>query len=128
MSAATRIALLSVGVIGLGEGFLSAILYPDVPMNPVEFAAGLAILGVTFFWYRSDYTLRGYKPSPFLSVGIIAVALLALPYYFFRTRGLKRGALATVCLLLLLFALSLVEHVGAQIALHLGPNNRWRGP
>ena len=29
-------------------------------------------------------------------MGVVALAIVALPYYFFRSRGLKRGALATL--------------------------------
>ena len=49
-----------------------------------------------FTWYRIDSRQRSYKRSPWLNISIFALALVAFPYYLFRSRGLKRGVIATV--------------------------------
>ena len=128
MTTPTRNALLAFAMIGLVDGFISARVYPDVPFNRVSIAAAVVSYAVAFFWYRSDYIRRGYKPSRILSVGVIAMPLFALPYYLFRTRGLKDGAVATGCVLLLCVGYGMVQHIGATVAVHGGPNYRLEGP
>jgi len=88
----------------LGLSFIAGVagqyFYPGMEFSPVDmwFLPGFAFL--LFIWYRIDSEQRSYKRSPWLNVCIIAVAIIALPYYFFRSRGLKGGALATSAMLL----------------------------
>jgi hypothetical protein len=46
---------------------------------------------------------RGYARSPWLSVGVVALSVVAVPYYFFRSRGARGGFIALglflICLL-----------------------------
>lgn len=59
---------------------------------------------VTFFlvyiWYRLDSDEYGYSRSRWLDIGVIALTVVVLPYYFFRSRGAKRGAIASGVMLL----------------------------
>lgn len=48
---------------------------------------GLMALGVIFAWYRRDAQQRGYRRSAGLNVMIVAVAIISVPYYLFRSRG-----------------------------------------
>jgi len=66
-----------------------------------------------FVWYRLDAEERGYPRSPLLNVGVIAITVLALPYYLFRTRRFPRGLYATVAFLALGVAYSLLQYAGA---------------
>ena len=52
-----------------------------------------------FGWYWADSTLRSYRRSPLLNVGVIAVALLAVPYYLWRSRehGQRLKSIAKLC-------------------------------
>jgi len=38
------------------------------------------------WWYWADSTSRSYRRSPLLNVAVIAVALVAVPYYLLRSR------------------------------------------
>ena len=39
-----------------------------------------------FYWYRLDSVARGYRPSAWLNVGIVMLAIVAVPYYLARSR------------------------------------------
>jgi amino acid transporter len=58
-----------------------------------------------FYWYRLDSEARLYRRSRWLSVGVVMLAIVAVPYYLVRSRpaGQKRRALlrlAGFCVLL----------------------------
>jgi hypothetical protein len=69
---------------GLGGGF---------GRSDVVFTVIVTLL--IFVWYRFDADERSYRRTPFLSVAVVALAALALPYYFFKSRGWSRGSVAT---------------------------------
>jgi len=50
---------------------------------------------LAFSWYYLDSNKINYKRSIILNTSVIGLTLFALPYYFFRSRGLKLGALYT---------------------------------
>jgi hypothetical protein len=52
-------------------------------------------IALVFWWYHVDKRSRGYAAGPLMNGGIIAAAVIALPVYFVRSRGWKRGLLAT---------------------------------
>lgn len=47
-----------------------------------------------FWWYHVDKGERGYRAGPLMNAGVVAAAIVALPVYFVRTRGWKRGAVS----------------------------------
>ncbi|GAB2516934.1 hypothetical protein [Microbulbifer agarilyticus] len=111
------IALLCLIVIGVLDGFASQYFYPGVGFPPTSVWFSLAIAFVGFAWYVRDSNLRKYKRNIFLNICIIGFGLIALPYYFFRSRGLKGGLLATLVLLLVLVIWTIALMSGEQIAL-----------
>ena len=60
---------------------------------------------LAFQWYWLDSELRGYRRSIPLNVSVVALAGIALPYYLFRSRGVK-GGFVGVGLLVLLFVVA----------------------
>ena len=50
------------------------------------------------------------------SAMVIGLGIVALPYYFFRTRGLRRGALATLFFLLIVTSYSVLSNYLGQRA------------
>ncbi|WP_460834774.1 hypothetical protein [Lysobacter humi (ex Lee et al. 2017)] len=88
-------------------------------MSPVDLWLLPAFALMIFWWYRTDTSERNYKRTPWLNVSVIAVAALALPYYFFRSRGFKRGAVATLALILAMIASGLLT-LGGQYAAYYG--------
>lgn len=54
-----------------------------------HFGSTFLALGLIFAWYHMDSVQRSYKRSMLLNVGVVALAVVALPYYVIRSR--KRG-------------------------------------
>ncbi len=74
-------------------------------------ALAVVPLYFAFRWYALDATERRFRRSPVLNVAIVALWLVAFPYYLFRTRGLWGGLRGTGVFLLLLLAYGLVQVV-----------------
>lgn len=60
---------------------------------------------LSFYWYRLDSEARQYRRTRWLSVGVVMLAIVAVPYYLVRSRpaGQKGRALlrlAGFCVLL----------------------------
>jgi hypothetical protein len=84
----------------------------------VETAIGLVIL---FCWYHLDKAEQGYRAGPLMNGGVLLVAIVALPIYFIRSRGCKRGAI-TIGLAALFFAATLAlaelgEWLGGRVTI-----------
>jgi hypothetical protein len=52
----------------------------------------LLSLIVLFWWYHLDKAEHDYRAGKLMNAGVLLVAVLALPVYFIRSRGWKRGA------------------------------------
>jgi hypothetical protein len=51
-------------------------------------------LVVLFWWYHLDKAEQHYSAGKLMNAGMLLVAAVALPIYFIRSRGWKRGARA----------------------------------
>src|SRR3954453_23590193 len=56
-----------------------------------ETAVSLVLL---FWWYHLDKADHSYQAGRLMNAGVLLVALVALPIYFIRSRGWRRGARA----------------------------------
>ena len=101
------------------SGMANQYFYPGVTTPPSGLVLTLVGAALIFAWYRLDAIERGYRRSLWLDVGVIALSVVALPWYFFRSRGAWRGMLATLVFLLLLFALLYVTIAG-EYAMYYG--------
>ena len=90
------------------------------PLGGFTLADTLVSLAAIYCWYHADKAQRQFRAGPLQNVGVIAMAIIALPVYFVRSRGWKRGGLATAiaaAFLALTFGLEwLGEAIGAAIA------------
>jgi hypothetical protein len=74
---------------------------------------------LVFWWYHVDKRSRGYRAGPLMNGGVVAAAIIALPVYFVRSRGWKRGALATLAALAV-FVVSLgLGSLGEWLGMHV---------
>lgn len=62
-----------------------------------------------FIWYRFDSEQQSYKRTYLLNIGVVGMALIALPYYFFRSRGAKGGFIALLLCILFLIGMFLLS-------------------
>jgi uncharacterized membrane protein len=109
--------IFAIFVLAFVDGATSIFLYrPGQQLAPSSFAISVAALGLVFVWYRLDSDSRQFKRTPLLSIAVVGVGIVAMPYYLFRTRGLRRGALATFAFLLMVLGYSAIQYVGQATA------------
>ena len=90
------------------------------PFSNFDLGGSFLSLLPIYWWYHLDKDETGYRAGPVLNVGVAALAIVALPVYFVRSRGWKRGgiiylyALGAVGVLYLLETLG--EFIGEAIA------------
>ena len=114
--------LLAAGVISLATGAFAQLYFPD-PSVRSPFEPALVILGtmLVFIWYHADVTERKYKRSVWRNLAVVLLAGIALPYYFFWSRGFKNGLLATGAFLLFLILFALLQVLGGWLAYGFQP-------
>ena len=84
-------------------------------MGKFDLAETFVAITLVYWWYHADKAEHGYRAGPLMNGGIILAAIVALPVYFVRTRGWKRGGLASLAALAVLgFSLGL-EALGEWI-------------
>jgi hypothetical protein len=107
-----NIILIAIGIVGFFAGAVNQYLFPGrvYPPSDIPFLVTLTLL--SFAWYRMDSEQIGYRRSVWLNVGVLALAVVALPYYFFRSRGAKRGFIAVGLFILLLLGYWALETAG----------------
>jgi len=113
------IVLLILAVLAFLTGALGQYIAPGQPYPPTEMAFILAGSALVFAWYLIDTQQRSYKRTVWLNIGVVGLALVALPYYFFRSRGAKSGLVATGLFLLMLLASFAFTSAG-QYAIYYG--------
>jgi hypothetical protein len=108
--------LLAIFALSLADGAVGQYFYPraDFPPSAIWFTIGY--ITILFAWYAIDSDQRGYKRSKSLNVAIVALGVLALPYYLFRTRGAKAGFIALGWLVLVGVSIEVLNYVGAYAA------------
>jgi len=88
-------------------------------MSGFDLAMTVVSISLIFRWYHLDKRERDYQAGPLMNAGVLALALLALPVYFIRSRGWKRGLVATFyaagILALTLGLNELGERIGAAL-------------
>lgn len=105
-------------VLSLLAGATAQYVYPYAESSPVDIVFTLLGVLLIFAWYRLDAALSGYRRSTGLNIAVIAIAIIGLPYYFFRSRGAKRGLIATGLFLLAIIGFSLLTAMGRLIVNH----------
>jgi len=110
------IATLSLVSGAVGGAFATGIVSASIA-QPLQIVLVLLSTLLVFAWYRLDSDARGYRRSLMLNAGVIGMSALALPYYFFRSRGFKGGLLATVLCALTLVGMMSLTVVGGVAAM-----------
>jgi riboflavin transporter FmnP len=90
------------------------------PFSNFDLVETFLSLAPIYWWYYLDKEQRQFRAGPLLNAGVIALTIIALPVYFIRSRGWKRGSLSTAMaagVLAATFGLGwLGETIGAAIA------------
>jgi len=75
-------------------------------------AQNLLSIPPIFWWYHVDKAERGYRAGPLMNAGVVALAIVALPVYFIRTRGWKRGSISIAKGIAVVAAITLLGMLG----------------
>lgn len=89
-----RIVLLLLMLSALVDGATHQLTAPGQIFGPSDMVFTVVATLLIFLWYCFDSDEKAYRRTPFLSVGVVALSIVALPYYFFRSRGFARGSIA----------------------------------
>jgi hypothetical protein len=68
-----------------------------------------------FWWYHVDKADKQYRAGPLMNAGVVALAIVALPIYFIRSRGWKRGSLSILQGVAVVAAITLLGMLGEWI-------------
>ena len=112
MAPRTKFYILASLALGFVDGAVARLLYPGQMFAPSSFAISMAGLFVIFMWYRADSDNRTFRRTPLLSLGVVGLPIVAIPYYLFRTRGFRHGALSTLVVLLVAIGYSAMGYLG----------------
>jgi len=110
-----NLILLAIALVSMIEGAVGQYFYPskDVPPTTLWLLAVFSVL--IFAWYRRDSIQLGYPRTVALNIGIVALHFIVLPYYFFQSRGLKKGFVAVGFYVLALLGSILLSSTAAII-------------
>jgi hypothetical protein len=86
------------------------------PFSNFDLGGSFLSLLAIYWWYHLDKDQTGYRAGRLLNVGVAALAIVALPVYFVRSRGWKRGGVISLYALGVLGVLYLLETLGEAIA------------
>ena len=90
------------------------------PFSNFAVAENLLSIVPIYWWYYLDKEQRQFRAGPILNVGIIALTIVALPIYFIRSRGWKRGSVSIAMaggVLIVIFFLGLLgETIGTAFS------------
>ena len=94
------------------NGGIDQYFYPGNPMPPT-FIWSVFLNSLLFFaWYRLDSNELHYPRSALLNIAVTALPIVAIPYYLFRSRWLKRGILPVLGFVGVLIFLSMLMELG----------------
>jgi len=77
--------------LGFSGGFIARYFYPDQLFPISDIPVTLIVVTLSFLWYYADTEEQGFRRRPLLNTAIIALGLIAFPYYFFSSRGFRAG-------------------------------------
>lgn len=77
---------------------------------------------LVFTWYYLDSGERDYARTPLLNMMVVAVGLIAIPYYLFRSRGARGGLRAFGMFLLALLLWFVLAAAGLAVGERLFPS------
>jgi hypothetical protein len=110
-------AIALLGTISLAGPILEAAVTGRIePFGNFALAETFVSIAPIYWWYHADKEQRQFRAGPLLNAGVVALAAIALPVYFIRSRGWKRGTIA-IAIAAGVFAATLgLEWVGETIA------------
>jgi hypothetical protein len=85
------------------------------PFGRFDLVETFVAITLVYWWYHADKAERSYRAGPLMNGGVLVLAIVALPIYFARSRGWKKGALASLGALAFLGLTLGLEELGERI-------------
>jgi len=115
-------ALAILAVISLCVPLLEVLLTGRVEeLGKFALVQNLLSIPPIFWWYHRDKAEKQYRAGPLMNAGVVALALIALPIYFIRSRGWKRGSVSILKGVLVVAAITLLGMLGESIGKAISP-------
>lgn len=105
--------LIALAIVAFLNGVATQYLEPGVMFSRTDMLFMLIGVTLSFMWYYFDSEQIQYRRGRLLNIGVITIGILAIPYYFIRSRGLKKGFLYIVLFFLVATAWSVLQKGGA---------------
>jgi hypothetical protein len=80
--------------------------------STIWFAEFFLSIYAVYWWYVMDKRERNFRTGAIQNFGVIFLSVVGLPVYLVRSRGWKRGALATLGALGVLLVVSALAYMG----------------
>jgi apolipoprotein N-acyltransferase len=110
MSTAQRLVVAMGGMFAVAGVLEPHVAHPGTTLSPVGTAHTLVMAVLLFAWCKADAAARGIRPPPAAPLLVALIAIVGVPYYFFRVLPTARAALAAIGKALLFFVLLLVVY------------------
>ena len=94
----------------------------DVPIW-VQFLANLALLLLGFRWLQVDSAQLDIRRPVWLNFGIILLAAVFVPYYFYKTRPVGARLVPILSFFGLVFACAMASAIGTVLMSAVQPGN-----
>jgi hypothetical protein len=107
------LALIALAVISFASPAIERAVTGRVDMLSSYGLAETALsLVALFWWFHLDKAERDYRAGKLMNAGVLVFAAIALPIYFVRSRGWKKGAIAVGLAAVFLGAMLVLEEAG----------------
>lgn len=117
-----RYSLIALALLSLLGPIAEALVTGRVDDNPLgkwSLAEAVLTMPLIYCWYYVDKREQRFRAGSLQNVGVAALAFIGLPVYFFRSRGFRRGGVATLKSAGVLVGLTLLGGAGEWLGMLL---------
>ena len=114
---AKQILLVAILIVVFTMSFMNVTLtgHLSAPM-PWKALEQLSLACCIYGWYHVDKTQHQYRAGALLNIAVVALSIVAIPIYLFRSRGAKQGAKSFILFLVFLGAMLAALTLGGTVA------------
>jgi len=112
----------------LGIAHVASLINRNPALETLVLMFQLAPMFAGFVWVHADSIEHAYQRSLALNIGIILLALVFIPVYFFRTRPEGKRAPPILGFFSVILACMAASMIGATVMLALNPGAALPGP
>lgn len=94
---------------------------PDPALTPLEMFWVVTLAGLIWLWYWLDSEQRGFQRTPGMTLAIILIAAVGVPWYLVRSRGWPQARVAVYQAIGLFVLSTMLTAVGASLLAPIDP-------